>query len=143
MKVEPDSAHRESAANLLGDVASGFGRLIRGELALARAEAKRSLSDATSAVGKLVVAAILGGVALNVLAGAAVVGLVAAGLTPVWASVAVGVGILLVAFVLVQLALSQLKPANLAPNRSMANLRQDAETFKSMVIPDATARQHP
>lgn len=140
MTDHPDGTGRETPASLLGDVVSGFARLIRGELALARAEAKRSLGDATSALGKLVIAAILGITALNVLAGAAVAGLVASGMSTVWASAAVGAGLLLVAFVIVQIGLAQLKPSNLTPKRMMANLHHDAETLKSMVIPDATSR---
>lgn len=141
-----DTAHRttgESPVGLLGDVVTGFARLLRGELALARAEAKRSLSDAASGLGKLVIAAILAITALNVLAGAAVAALVAVGLAPVWASVLVGVGLLLLAFAILQIAVAQLKPENLAPKRVMANLRHDAETLKSMVIADATSNNHP
>lgn len=143
MTEQPDMPARDAPADLLGDVVSGIARLIRGELALARAEAKRSLSDATSAVGKLVVAAILGITALNVLAGAAVAGVIALGLSPLWASVAVGVGLLLVVFALVQLGLTQLNPSNLAPRRMMANLRQDAKTFTFRVTPDAASRPQP
>ena len=137
-----DPSHRttgESPAGLVGDVVAGFARLVRGEFALATAEAKRSISDATSALLKLVIAAILAITGLNVLAGAAVAGLVAIGLSPFWASLAVGVGALAVAYILVQIAMSQLKPSNLAPKRVMANLRQDAETLKSMVVSDATS----
>lgn len=133
----------ESPVSLLGDVVTGFARLLRGELALARAEAKRSLGDAVSGVGKLAIAAILAVTALNVLAGAAVAALVAAGLAPIWASVLVGVGLLLLAFAIVQIASAQLKPSNLAPKRVMANLRHDTETLKSMVIADATSNNHP
>ena len=139
MTERSDRTPRDTPAGLLGDVVSGFARLVRGELALARAEAKQSLDDATSALGKLVIAAILGITALNVLAGAAVAGLIAAGLSPVWASLAVGAGLLVVVFALVQFGLTQLKPSNLAPKRIMENLRQDAETLKSMVISDATS----
>lgn len=141
-----DAAHKttgESPVSLLGDVVTGFARLLRGELALARAEAKRSLGDAVSGVGKLAIAAILAVTALNVLAGAAVAALVAAGLAPIWASVLVGVGLLLLAFAIVQIASAQLKPSNLAPKRVMANLRHDTETLKSMVIADATSNNHP
>lgn len=137
-----DPSHRttdDSPAGLVGDVVSGFARLVRGEFALATAEAKRSLSDATSALFKLAIAAFLAITGLNVLAGAAVAGLVAAGLSPFWAGLAVGVGVLAVAYILAQMALSRLKPSNLAPKRVMANLRQDAETLKSMVTSDATS----
>lgn len=133
----------DSPVGLVGDVVAGFTRLVRGEFALARAEATRSLGDATSAIGKLIIAAILAITALNVLAGAAVAGLVVAGLTPLWASVAVGAGLLVIAYILVQIGLNQLNPANLAPKRMMANLRQDAETLKSMVIRDATSNNRP
>jgi hypothetical protein len=139
MTGQTDRSAGESPVGLLGEVVAGFGRLVKGELALARAEAKRSLGDATSALGKLVIAAILGITALNVLAGAAIAGLIAAGLAPVWASVAVGAGLLLLAFAIVQIGLAQLKPSNLAPKRILANLRHDAETLKSMVISDATS----
>ena len=141
MTERPDGSDRETPADLLGDVVSGFARLVRGEFALARAEVKRSLGDATSAVGKLVIAAIFGVTAVNVLAAAAVAGLVMLGLAPIWASVLVGCGLLLLAFALVQIALPHLKPSNLTPKRTMANLRQDAETLTSMGNPDATPRQ--
>ena len=67
----------ESPVDLVGDVIAGFSRLVRGEFALATAEAKRSLTDAKGALVKLVVAAVLGITALNVLAGAAIAALVA------------------------------------------------------------------
>ena len=142
MTEQPDRTARDGTADLLGDVVSGFARLVRGELALARAEAKRSLADATSAVGKLAIAAIVGITALNVLAAAAVAGLVALGLTPLWASVLLGAGLLVLAFVLIQRGLAQLDPENLAPKRVVANLRRDAETFTSMVTPDATSHRN-
>lgn len=141
MTDQSDRPAGEAPAGLLGDIVTGFARLLRGELALARAEAKRSLGEATAAMAKLVIAAIFGITAVNVLAGAVVAGLVALGLAPIWASVLVGCGLLLLAYALVQIALPQLKPSNLVPTRTMANLRQDAETLTSMGNSDATSRQ--
>lgn len=141
MTDQPDGSAGQATAGLLGDIVSGFARLVRGELALARAEAKRSIGEATSAMAKIVIAVILGITAVNVLAGAAVAGLVALGMAPIWASVLVGGGLLLSAYVMVQIALPQLTPANLAPKRTLANLRHDAETLKSMGTPDETSRQ--
>ena len=141
-----DHPHRpagDSPAGLVGDVVAGFARLVRGEFALASAEAKRSLGDATSALLKLIVAAILAITGLNLLAGAAVAGLIAAGLSPLLASFLVGAGVLVLAYILVQIGLAQIKPANLAPKRVMANLRQDAQTLKSMVMSDATPNHRP
>lgn len=129
----------ESPVGLLGNVVSGFARLVQGEFALARAEAKRSLDDAISALGKLVFAAIFGVVAMNVLAGAAVAGLVEAGLAPLWASVIVGVALLVLAYVLGKIGLGQLSPSNLAPKHIMKNLSEDAQTLKSMVKSDDTS----
>lgn len=139
MTGNPNRTPGESPVDLMGDIVSGFARLVRGEFALASAEAKRSLGDATSALGKLCVAAVLGIAATNLFASAGVAGLVAAGLAPPWANLAVGAILLLIVYVLVQVGMAQLKPANLAPKRMMANLRQDAKTLKSMVISDATS----
>jgi len=139
MTGQNDSTSGESPVGLLSDVVAGFGRLLRGELALARAEAKRSFGAVTSALVKLMIAAILGITALNVLSGAAIAALVAAGLSPPWASVAIGAALLLAVFGLVRTALAELTPANLAPKRMMDNLRHDAEILKSMVISDATS----
>lgn len=138
-----DPADTPTTAGLLGDVVFGITQLVKGEFDLVRAEAQRSIQDATNAVGKLVVAAVLGIVALNLLAGAAVAGLVAAGLSVVWASLLAGAVLLLVAFVIVKTALPLLAASNLAPRRSFANLRQDAEILKSMVTPHATSDLRP
>lgn len=138
MTPEPDRPADETATGLLGEVVFGVTQLLKGEIALARAEAQRSMRDATGAIGKLAVAAVFGIVALNLLAAAAVATLVAAGLSAVWANVSVGTVLLLAAFLIFKFALPLLSPSNLVPNRSFANLRQDAEILKSMVTPHAT-----
>ena len=124
--------------DLLGEVALGVTQLLKGEFALVRAEAQRSMRDATSAIVILAAAGVLGIVALNLLAAAAVAALVAAGLSLVWANIAVGAVLLLAAIAIIKHALTLLSPSNLAPKRSFANLRQDAEILKSMVTPNAT-----
>ncbi|MES2145185.1 MAG: phage holin family protein [Pseudomonadota bacterium] len=130
-------------ADLVADLLAGLSRLVRGEIALARAEAARRLRDAAGALVGIVVAAILGLTALNVLAGAAVAGLVAAGFATVWAGVLVGLALLVVAMVLLAQARARLRPANLALPRSATNLRRDGETLKSMVAQGAAANPHP
>ena len=131
-----------SAPDLLSDLVSGLSRLVRGEIALAQAEAKRSLHDMLGALIAALVAVVLIITALNVLAAAAVAGFVALGLSPVWASVIVGVVLVIVALILVQYARRQISPSNLAPKRSIRNLQRDAETLKTMVKPGATADIH-
>ncbi len=133
---------QESAPDLVSDLLSGLSRLVRGEVALAQAEAKRSLRDMIGALVAVVVAVILGITALNVLAGAAVAALVLLGLSAVWASVAVGVSLFVLAIVLVLYARRQMTAENLAPTRSIKNLQRDAETLKTMVKPGATADVH-
>jgi Putative Actinobacterial Holin-X, holin superfamily III len=133
---QPDA---DSTTALLGDVVFGITQLVKGELALVRAEVKGSVQDATSAIVKLAIAAVLGIVALNVLAAAAVSGLMVAGLTPMWACLGVGIVLLVGALVIVRFALPLLSPANLAPKRSFASMHKDAEILKSMVTPHAAS----
>ena len=82
-----------TTASLLSDVVTGLGRLLQGELRLARAEAAAGLKTAGAGLVKLALALVAGLVGLNTLAGAAVAGLVAAGLGPAVAAVAVGLGL--------------------------------------------------
>ncbi len=142
MTTGPHETAGQSPAGLFGDVVTGITRLVKGEIALARAEAERSLHDALGALAIIVIAAILAITALNVLAGAAIAALIAAGLTPVGASLVVGIALLAIAFGMLQYARHRLTPQNLAPKRSFLNLRRDAKTFKSMVNPDATSTHH-
>jgi uncharacterized membrane protein YgcG len=142
MTPDVSSEPEQPASGLIGDLLSGLSRLVRGEIDLARAEAKRSLQDATGALVASVVAVILAITALNVLSGAAVAGLVALGLSTFWAGVSVGLVLLVVAVGLLQLARHKISPSNLAPKRTVTNLRRDAETFKSMVRPRATSDIH-
>jgi hypothetical protein len=143
MTRDASSDPQQSASDLVVDLLAGLSRLVKGEIALARAEATRSLHDATGALVAGVVAVVLGITALNVLSGAAVAALVLMGLTPLWAGVAVGVILLVVAVGLVQLARQKMSLSNLAPKRSMTSLRRDAETLKSMVTPGATSDFRP
>lgn len=138
-----DRSDDQTTAGLLGDVVFGITQLIKGEFDLVRAEARRSLQEATSAIIRLVIAGVLGIVALNLLAAAAVAGLAVTGLGPAWSSLIVGVVVLLVAFVLIRTALPMLAASNLTPKRSFANLRQDAEILKTMVNPNATSDVRP
>jgi Putative Actinobacterial Holin-X, holin superfamily III len=133
----------DTASTLFGDVVVGIARLVKGEFALMRAEAQRSLQNATGAIVTLAVAAALAIVAFNLLATAAVTGLVAAGLASHLAGMAVGGALLIAALVVFRRAMARLAPASLMPERSFANLRQDAEILKSMVSPHATSDLRP
>lgn len=118
-------------ATLLSDVVSGFGRLVRGELMLAKAEVTEGLKSAAGGLVKIAVAAILALVGLNVLAGAAVAALAATGLGPAWASVIVALVLLGLATVLALAGRAALRLRGVLPDRALRGLRRDAEAVEA------------
>jgi uncharacterized membrane protein YqjE len=121
------------ATHSIGEIASGLagdvGDLVRGELALARAEFDGKLH---SLIGGAV--SILGG-ALVAFAGLVVLllGLAAvlARWLPLWASLLiVGVVIVVVGGLVARGGLAQLSIKNITPDRTAANLKQDGRTLK-------------
>jgi hypothetical protein len=136
-----DHAHvpGQGPGTLIADVLAGVSRLVQGELALARAEATERLQSAKQAVVQVVVAAVLGITAINLLAAGAVAALVAFGMSTLWASVTVGVVLLLLALGFAQHAARLLRAAGEPPRRAAASLRRDVEILQTMVKPDATA----
>lgn len=119
--------------SLLSDAINQLTRLVRGEVALAKAEVAQNLRNAAMGVGLLVGAVILVLVALNVLAVALVGALAATGLGPGWSALIVGVVILVVAALLALRGVNALKPENLAPTRTVRNVQADAQTIKETV----------
>lgn len=119
--------------SLLSDAVNQLTRLVRGEVALAKAEVAQNVRNAGIGIGLLVGAVILALVALNVLAVALVGALAATGLGPGWAALIVGVVILLVAGLLVMRGLNALKPENLAPSRTVRSVEADAQMIKESV----------
>ena len=121
----------EGTGSLLSEVVVGLGRLVRGELMLARAEAAEGLRTAAGGLVKIGVAAIVGLVGLNVLAGAAVAGLAAAGIGPAWAALTVGLVLCGLALVLALLGRAALRLRGLWPDRALRGLRRDAEAVRA------------
>lgn len=118
--------HPEAATRLMADVAAGLGRIVKGELMLARADASEAISRAMSSLAMMVAAVVLGLVALNVFAGAAVAGLTEAGLAPGVAAVVVGGILLAIAIGLLVWARSALRSIGLLPRRAWRGVSQDA-----------------
>lgn len=131
----PDTS---STGLLVSEVLGGLSRLVRGEVALARAEVEAKLQDSARGALHLVWAAVIAMVALNVLAGVLIAALVKAGIDPLWASGGVGVGLLLLAGGFAQFGLQRMTAGSLIPERALRNLRRDAETLKEVVTKDAT-----
>jgi uncharacterized membrane protein YqjE len=126
---------RPPVSSLLSDAINQLTRLVRGEVALAKAEVAQNLRNAGLGIGLLVGAAILALVALNVLA-VALVGLIAIWTGPGWAALIVGILILAVAAIMAMRGLSSLKPENLAPSRTVRNVQADAQTIKETMTND-------
>lgn len=131
-----DAGPPPGAAALLSEVVAGIGRLVRGELALARAEAVEGARRAAGGIGRIAAAAVIGLVGLQALAGAAVGGLMAAGLGPIWSPLLVGLALCVVAAVLFHLGRSALGPRRLLPRRSLRNLERDAAAVKEALTPE-------
>ncbi|HLQ18062.1 MAG TPA: phage holin family protein [Tabrizicola sp.] len=127
----PAGRENEGTTTLLNDVVAGLGRLLRGELMLAKAEATEGLKSAAAGLVKIGIAAIVALVGLNVLAGAAVAALAATGLGPAWAAVIVGVALLVVALVLALSGRAALTLRGLWPDRATRGLRRDAEAVRA------------
>lgn len=111
-------------------------RLLRGELELAVAEVSRNAKLAVVGIGMIIIAVILMMAALNLLAGAAVLGAISAGVPAPWAPVLIGGVLVLIALGLIFWGFSALRPSRLVPVKAAARLRRDAETLKEMLKDD-------
>jgi hypothetical protein len=118
--------------SLLSDAVNQLTRLVRGEVALAKAEVAQNIRSAGLGAGFLVGAIVLVFVALNVLVFALVAALGEL-IGPGWSALIVGVVILVVAAILAMRGLNALKPENLAPSRTVRNVQADAQTIKENV----------
>ncbi len=125
-----DINQNKSAGNLLSDAMSNVSALVRNEVDLARAEINENISKAGVAVGMIAGAAIIALVALNVLAAALVAALTEAGLEAGWAALIVGAVLAAIAFGLMSKGLGDLKLSSLAPARTVKNVKRDAEAVK-------------
>lgn len=119
-----------TTADLIQSAFQQLNGLIRGEIALARAEIEESLRRAAVGVGMLAGALVMVLVALNVLAAAIVAGLAEAGMHPGWAALIVGVLFLVAAAIMGKSGMAALDPSKLAPTRTARNVQRDVETVK-------------
>jgi len=134
MTTDPNAT--KATGSLLSDALSQMGRLVRGEVALARAEVEENLRAAAAGVGMLVAAAVIALTALNVLAAALVAALSELGIEGAWAALIVGGLLAVVALTLAMTGANRLKATSLTPDRTAANLRRDAETLRETYAHD-------
>ena len=114
----------------MADIMGHVGNLVRNEVDLARAEIGISLNKAVAAIGAMAVALVLAIAGLNVLAAALVALVIHLGLSPAWATVVVGVGLLIVAGALYVSAKAALTNIGFVPTRAARNVGRDAAAIK-------------
>ena len=127
MTGDPGAPH--SLGELAGGLAGDVQDLVRGELALARAELDHKvhglLSGGVSLLGGALVA--FAGLVVLLEGGAAVLAM----WLPTWAALLiVGLVIVLVGGLIARAGLARLSLKNLTPERTAANLKQDGRTLK-------------
>ncbi|NUB45789.1 phage holin family protein [Fertoebacter nigrum] len=113
--------------------------LVQDELALARAELAANLRGALIGAGLIVAATLLLLVGLILLADAAVLAVIVAGVPPLYAPLVVGLVTICLAGLLLWRGLAALNPARLVPSRAAAQLRRDAQILKEMISHDPQA----
>lgn len=125
--------HERSAPALVGDLLNQTSELFRKEIQLFRAEVGEKTSQVFMAVGLLAAAAVIALTALNVLAAALVAALDNLGLSGGWAALIVGVAFAILAYILAQKGINDLKAQNLTPDRTQRSLAKDAALAKEKV----------
>lgn len=119
-----------STSELMSDILGHVSRLMRNEADLARAEIAESMDKLKASLAAMAFALALCIVGLNMLAATLVVLVTKAGLAPHWASLAVGLVLLVIAFAVYSSAKSALHRIGFMPTRSAQNISRDASAIK-------------
>jgi hypothetical protein len=121
----------------LGDLFSDLSRetttLVRQEVQLAKAELTQSATEAARGIGMLVTGGAVVYAGLLFLLLAIVFGLIEAGWDAWLAALGVGLVVVAIGAVLVLRARESLKPANLAPQKTVDTLKEDAAWAKEQI----------
>ena len=121
----------------LGDLFSELSRetttLVRQEVQLAKAELTQSATEAARGIGMLVAGGAVAYAGLFFLLLAIVFGLIEAGWDAWLSALVVGVVVVAIGAVLVLRARESLKPANLAPQKTVETLKEDAAWAKEQI----------
>ena len=121
----------------LGDLFSDLSRetttLVRKEVQLAKAELTQSATEAARGIGMLVAGGAVAYAGLLFLLLAIVFGLIEVGWDPWVSALVVGLVVVAIGAILVLRARESLKPANLAPRRTIETLKEDQEWAKEQI----------
>jgi hypothetical protein len=123
---------RRSIPELAGSVFRQLAELMRTESVLARTEMSEKMSHMGTGLGLLVGGAVLAMPALVILLSAAVAALIENGWAPYWASLLVGGLSLLLGLLLLSVGANWLRAGNLIPNRTLQQLRFDANAARNV-----------
>ncbi len=119
-----------SAGEMMSDIMANVASLVRNEADLARAEIAESMAKAVASIAAMGLAFALAIAGLNVIAASLVALAVWAGLPPHWAPVVVGLGLLVLAWVIFSSARSALNQIGFVPTRAARNVQRDAAAIK-------------
>jgi hypothetical protein len=121
----------------LGDLFSDLSRetttLVRQEVQLAKAELTQSATEAARGIGMLVAGGAVAYAGLFFLLLAIVFGLIEAGWDAWLSALVVGLVVVAIGAILVLRARESLKPANLAPRRTVETLKEDKQWAKEQI----------
>ncbi len=120
----------KSTSSLIGDALSHVSALVRKEIDLARAEMNENIDGALMGIGLVIAAAVFLITALNVLTGALVAAITAAGLPAIWSALLVGIIFCIIAYVMATSGIAKLKLTSIAPSRAAENVKRDVEAVK-------------
>jgi hypothetical protein len=122
-----------SLGDLFAELARETSTLVRQEVQLAKAELTQSASEAGRGIASLVAGGAIAYAGLLFLLLAVVLGLWDAGLEPWLSALIVGLVVVAIGAFLVLRARESLKPANLAPRRTVESLKEDQEWAKEQI----------
>jgi len=125
----PTASDPRTQPELVSQLTTDLATLVRQESELIRTEMTEKMQAAGRATGEVAAGGLLLAAALLVLLQALVIALSKI-MDPVWASLIVGVGVAAVGAFLVRTGSRAMKPQNLSPDRSVRQLRKDAELVK-------------
>jgi len=118
---------------LLKTFANDVSLLFRHEIRLARAETTEKVGGMAGAIGLLAAAAVLAIPGLVVLLQAISAMLIANGMQPHWALLLVSLVVLAIGAILFLVGYGRLRASNLAPDRTIHQLRRDAAVAKEQI----------
>jgi hypothetical protein len=122
-----------SLGDLFSDLSRETSTLVRQEVQLAKAELTQSATEAARGIGMLVAGGAVAYAGLLFLLLALVFGLIEAGWDAWLSALAVGLVVVVIGAVLVLRARESLKPANLAPRRTVETLKEDQAWAKEQI----------